>query len=328
MENAKISIVVPAYNIESYLPRCLDSILAQTYENLEVIVVNDGSTDGTGVVLDNYAQQDKRIRVIHKENSGVTKARFMGIRQATGEWIGFVDGDDYIEPDMYERLMKNAITYNADISHCGYQMVFPERVDYYYNTGCLEQQDNFTGLKELLQGTKIEPGLWNKLFHKKVFQKLLDSDVEDSGIKINEDLLMNFYLFQLSETSIYKDFCPYHYMIRKGSAATGKKPQHYLDSLKVLELLHMEVKENEELNSIVYSRYIYSLISASMQNDYKDISEKYHKELKNNCKQGLKDITLKLRIMAIMVAYFRPVYKLIRKVYELVTNVNHKYDVG
>ena len=136
MDN-KISIIVPAYNIETYLARTLDSILAQTYPNIEVIVVNDGSKDGTGAVLDRFATQDPRIRAIHKENGGVTSARLRGLAEATGEWIGFVDGDDLIEPDMYARLLENALKYDADISHCGYRMVFPSRVDYYYNTGKL-----------------------------------------------------------------------------------------------------------------------------------------------------------------------------------------------
>ena len=116
----KISIIVPAYNIEAPLPRCLNSLLAQEYSNLEIIVVNDGSKDDTGAVMDAYAAKDSRIKAIHKENGGVTSARLRGVAEATGEWIGFCDGDDFVEPDMYARLMKNAADHNAQISHCGY----------------------------------------------------------------------------------------------------------------------------------------------------------------------------------------------------------------
>ena len=115
MDN-KISIIIPAYNIEQYIGATLDSVLAQSYSNLEVIVVDDGSRDGTGNVIDRYAQKDHRIIAIHKENGGVTSARLRGVAEASGEWIGFVDGDDYIEPQMYERLLENALKYNADIS--------------------------------------------------------------------------------------------------------------------------------------------------------------------------------------------------------------------
>ena len=113
----KISIIIPAYNIENYLGKTLDSVLAQTYQNIEVIVVNDGSKDGTGKVVDDYAAHDSRVIAVHKENGGVTSARLRGIAAASGDWIGFVDGDDYIEPDMYERLMRNAREYNVEISH-------------------------------------------------------------------------------------------------------------------------------------------------------------------------------------------------------------------
>lgn len=327
MMQDKISVIVPAYNLENYIEKTISSICSQTYRNLEIIVVDDGSQDNTPGILDQLEQMDNRIKVIHQSNTGVTKARFNGIRQATGEWIGFVDGDDYIEPEMYERLMNNAVKYNADISHCGYQMVFPSRVDYYHNTGEIKECDNYQGVKLLLEGSKIEPGLWNKLFHKSLLPNLYGGEVEDSGIKINEDLLMNFYLFEAATKSVYEDFCPYHYMIRKGSAATAKKPQHYTDSLQVLRNIHENVKDKAELSSIIQSRYIYLLINASMQTDFMEISEDAHKELKQYCENGLRINRKKLKWMAIMVAYFRPIYRMIRRIYEGITKVNRKYDV-
>ena len=150
--NTKISVIVPAYNIENYLARTLDSILAQTYTNIEIVVVNDGSKDGTAAIIDRYAVRDSRVKAIHKENGGVTSARLRGVAEATGEWIGFVDGDDDIAPDMYAKLMENAMAYGADISHCGYQMVFPSgKIDYYYNTGRIVEQDNTKGLWDLIE---------------------------------------------------------------------------------------------------------------------------------------------------------------------------------
>ena len=171
--NEKISVVIPAYNIQGYLGKTLDSVLNQTYKNLEIIVVNDGSGDSTGSVADAYAEKDSRIRVIHKENGGVTSARLRGVAEASGEWIGFVDGDDFVEPDMYERLLKNAIDYNAEISHCGYQMVFPSRVDYYYNTGRVVAQDRKNGLQDLIQGSFVEPGVVTKLYCRELFANYL-----------------------------------------------------------------------------------------------------------------------------------------------------------
>ena len=145
-----LSIIIPAYNIESYIGRCLDSLLNQTYEDLEIIVVDDGSTDNTLSIIKEYCNKDDRITVIHKENEGVSVARLTGMKKAKGEYVGFVDGDDIVEQDMFEFLMNNAKKYNADISHCGYVMDFPDgHSDYYYNTGKIIVQNNQRGLKDL-----------------------------------------------------------------------------------------------------------------------------------------------------------------------------------
>src|ERR1035437_5330472 len=115
-----ISIIVPIYNIERYLSKCIDSILVQTFINFELILVNDGSTDNCGKIINEYAQKDSRIVVIHKKNGGVSSARNAGLDLAQGEYIGWVDADDYIATDMYETLYHLAIDYNADISECNY----------------------------------------------------------------------------------------------------------------------------------------------------------------------------------------------------------------
>ena len=210
MNTIKISVVVPVYNIKQYIEKTVKSICSQLYSNIEIILVDDGSTDGCSEVLDKLATEDSRIKVIHKDNGGVTSARVAGIKVASGEWIGFVDGDDYIEPKMYEMLLENALESNADISHCGYQMVFPSRVDYYYNTNRIVKQNNEQGLYDLLTGYFVEPGLWNKLYKASIVNDIINSGLIDTSIKINEDLLMNYYFFKASNCSVYQDICPYH----------------------------------------------------------------------------------------------------------------------
>lgn len=156
----KISVIVPAYNNAPWLPRCLDSLCAQNHEQLEIIVINDGSTDDTAAVLDDWAARDSRIRAIHKENGGVTSARLRGVAEATGDWLGFVDGDDVVEPWMYERLLENAQAHGADIAHCGQQVVFPDgRTSVVSDDGKLRVQDHLTGLRDLLDGGLVESGL-------------------------------------------------------------------------------------------------------------------------------------------------------------------------
>ena len=113
-----ISVIVPIYNVEKYLPQCIESILRQTYTNLEIILVDDGSPDSCPQICDDYAAKDSRIKVIHQANSGVSAARNSGLKIAKGKYIGFIDGDDYIEPDMYEYLYNLITVYEGNISVC------------------------------------------------------------------------------------------------------------------------------------------------------------------------------------------------------------------
>lgn len=239
-----ISVIVPCYNVADELERCVNSIRAQVFRNLEIILVDDGSTDGTLAAAQGLAEKDHRIICIHKENGGVTSARLAGIDAAHGEWIGFVDGDDEIEPDMYSHLLNNALSSGADISHCGYRMVFADgRVNYFHNTGVRIEQDRDRALTELLEGTLVEPGLWNKLFNKKLFSELADK--MDSAIRINEDLLMNFHLFRVSNKSVFEDFCPYHYVVRAVSASRSGLNKHRIyDPIKVKQQILAEAPES------------------------------------------------------------------------------------
>lgn len=111
----KISVIVPVYNVEKYLSQCLDSIIHQTYKNLEIILVDDGSTDSSGLICDNYSQKDKRIKIIHKCQGGLSDARNAGLKIATGEYISFIDSDDFIDKNMYSILINNTQKYNSDI---------------------------------------------------------------------------------------------------------------------------------------------------------------------------------------------------------------------
>ena len=129
MEQPKISIIVPIYKAEPYLRQCLDSITAQTYQNLEIILVDDGSPDGCGGICDAYGAKDSRIRVIHQPNRGVAAARNAGLVTATGEWIGWVDADDWIDADLFSYLLSNALNEQADVCICGRYEELPHRTD-------------------------------------------------------------------------------------------------------------------------------------------------------------------------------------------------------
>ncbi|EGO6689884.1 glycosyltransferase, partial [Enterococcus faecalis] len=161
----KISIIVPVYNVEKYLEKCVRSILAQTFTDFELILVDDGSPDSSGAMCDQFAEQDQRVKVIHKENGGLSDARNAGIEIATGEYLGFVDSDDYIADDMYELLYTNIVKEDADLSICGIY-------DVYEGKEPVEKQqqyivlDKVAAMKMILEAKVVSVHAVNKLYKK------------------------------------------------------------------------------------------------------------------------------------------------------------------
>lgn len=331
----KISVIVPAYNLEHEIVRCLDRLQQQTYPNLEIVVVDDGSADRTGAILDAYAKSHSGVTVIHQPNGGVTNARLRGVEEASGQWIGFVDGDDDAEPDMYQLLMDNAIKYEADISHCGYQMVFPSRVDLYHGTGVLRQQNRQQGLIDILSGGLVEPGLWNKLYRRELLLQMIRDDVLDRSIKINEDLLMNFYLFRYAEKSVFEDVCKYHYVLRMGSAATSKINEHKLyDPLRVSKILMDETSDDPALHAIVTERLLRILIgNAAMEiaenpQLLKPVRRQARQELRELVRSGAAKVcSRKMRVMSGWCALWPESYGLVHRIYAKMTGLDQIYEI-
>ena len=220
--NDKISVLVPAYNMAPWIEKTMESILAQSHTNLEVIAVNDGSTDETGRILDGFAARDRRVTVLHQENQGLVAAREAGLRRITGDYVTFVDGDDTVEPDLYQRLLANAKRYGADISHCGISFDYPDgHAEAHYGTGMILVQDRIEGLQELLRAERMEPSLCSKLYAR----HLMDDSCLDPTVINNEDLLRNFVLFSRAKRSVFEDVCGYHYYQRPHSLSRSPSQQ-------------------------------------------------------------------------------------------------------
>lgn len=210
----KITVIVPAYNVEQYIDRCITSILNQTFARLEIIAIDDGSTDSTGIILDELARKDSRLVVVHQENAGLVTVREKGIALATGDYVGFVDGDDAVDPDMYERLLSNLLETDADISHCGLRVYWDDQTtEPHYGTGQKMVQNSADALRDLLQGRIFDSSLCNKLYRR----ELLPDSCLDVSIQSNEDLLRNFVLFSRARSIVYEDFCGYQYWSRRNS---------------------------------------------------------------------------------------------------------------
>lgn len=283
MDLPRISVVVPAYNIAQWLPRSLDSLLAQTYPNLEIVVVDDGSGDDTRAVAQDYAARFDNVRLICKENGGTTSARLRGVAEATGTWIGFMDGDDEIDPDMYRRLMDNARNCEADISHCGHRVRFPDgRISYVHNSGVVRRQDHLTGQRDLLDGGLIESSLCTKLFCRELFDGL--EEYMDRDISINEDYLMNFYLFSRARQSIFEDFCPYCYHLRQGSASYRVLHEHSIfDPIrvrrKILETCEPEIREDARRALLRNLLFAYAQLSENPRREYDSFRTRVREQL-------------------------------------------------
>lgn len=204
-----ISIIVPVYNVEAYIRQCIDSILAQTYRDIEVILIDDGSPDQCGKICDEYAAEDGRVRVFHTENSGLSAARNLGIKKARGEYIGFVDSDDWVEPDMYEILLKEIEGKNADICVCGCFIEFAD-------TRKASTQDEMVmtadeAVRSVLLG-KLSTMAMDKLIHSSLF-----SDISFPEGHVFEDVPTFHKIFNNAKRTVRIPKALYHYRQRNGS---------------------------------------------------------------------------------------------------------------
>lgn len=231
-----ISVIIPAYNAEKTIERCLNSVINQTYNNLEIIVVNDGSTDNTETVVKSLAAVDGRVRLITIENGGVSHARNTGIDSAKGEYITFVDSDDYIDDSMYESLLNLIKKYNVKIAHCSYKNVDENKnvISIVGNTNRIVIQNHDEAIECLIGGKLFAGGLWNKLYSSELF----DGCRLDESIRINEDVLLNFILFDKIEKSAYTDNAYYNYVANLSSSThTSNAYFKYNQSLYVSKII-------------------------------------------------------------------------------------------
>lgn len=220
MQKELISVIVPIYNTKEYLTRCVESLKAQTYRNLELLLVDDGSTDGSGELADTLAQTDDRIRVLHKPNGGSSSARNLGIREAKGAYLGFVDSDDYVDADMYERLMTAIETYGVRIAQVGRDEITPEGEilpDICIppeHEECIEAQDF---LKELLMH-RGDCSFCTKLLDRDLFYREEPEDCNSFPVGVlNEDFHLLVQLLAVSGKVVSLPGHTYHVFYRVGS---------------------------------------------------------------------------------------------------------------
>lgn len=315
-----ISIIVPIYNVEKYLPRCIESILNQNFKQFELILVNDGSTDNSAKVCDIYDKKDNRIKVIHKKNGGVSSARNAGLKVVNGEYIGFVDPDDYIDKYMYKILYELCENNTCDIGICK----LGREIDGKLLNGNKEQKilelNNVEAMKELFKGELYRFSLCNKIYKRKCFKDIIFPEG-----RIHEDLSTIYKLFANCNKAVYTSYEGYIYVKRENSILTSTYSEKRLQSfIGWDEIINFIAKNYNEVLDQVIATFTYWCIDnvfyiLSQIKNYNDIKKylrcvqkythKYYFYIKNNniLNNSYKQ---KIKILNINVTIFILIFKI------------------
>ncbi len=265
--NDLISIIVPVYNVEKFLPQCIESIINQTYKNLEIILVDDGSTDSSFKICNEYANKDSRIKVIQKTNGGLSDARNKGMEICTGDYIGFVDSDDYIGKEMYEILYNDIKKYNADISICEFKACFDDSINFDINLNSIVY-NNLMALQNLLLDKQLTSHAWNKLYKKDLFK-----NIKYPIGKIYEDIGTTYLLFEYSKIISYNKSIQYAYRQRKDSLCNSVSEKKINDYVEIInnryEYLNAKYPNMKKIldASRIQSSLIFNFIIARDKNE-------------------------------------------------------------
>jgi glycosyltransferase involved in cell wall biosynthesis len=265
-----LSIIVPVYNKLAYIDSCIESILEQTYTDFELILVNDGSTDGSGDRCDHFKNLDKRIKVIHQENKGVSAARNAGLEISSGEFTGFIDGDDLIEKDMYATLIKNALDTDSEISICSIKKIFRGVSRHGGNDENIKVLNRDEGFSLLLSGS-VDMSVNNKIFRSEI--------IKSRNLKFEgwykEDFLFNILAFSIARKSVFQDTSKYIYILRESSISAGKFSEKDREGLmvdkKILSFVSNEMKshlEEARVNFFIQNLYTLNLILLSSKKEF------------------------------------------------------------
>ena len=245
-----ISVIVPVYNVEKYLDKCISSIVNQTYKNLEIILINDGSTDNSLQICEKWKEKDDRIILINKENTGVSDTRNRGLDIATGKYVSFIDSDDFLELNMMEQLINEIKKGNIELVICGYNYLYENRIKVEL-FDCLESFDKYGYLKEAF---KMDASVWNKLFVRNIIGSLRFKE----DLKVYEDMLFLYeYLDKIQNVSIIRKILYNYNKSNLNSTLNVFSPKKnitaikaFYDINKILEKYNIQERYNRQANQV------------------------------------------------------------------------------
>lgn len=322
-----ISVIIPAYNVEKHLERCLDSVCGQSYRDIEIIIVDDGSIDRTAEICDRYASADSRIRVVHKENEGVAAARNTALDMASGDMIAFADADDYYEADMLKKLNESMNTHDADMVVCGYYEEFPDRIDEHGTGRGTIVYDKIEAYKDYFRmGGHIGSGCWNKLIKNTVIKGL-----RLKKYRMAEDVEWICRVIDNCEKIVCLDYAGYHYVHREDSATWQGFGDANIDILRASD----EMVEQMKLNHPELLEHMYAFqaawYSAQIQVMYKHWDKKRYTCEEEYIKRGLKLNMKEYRFNPYIVradriyicSYMLGCYKPVKKLYDILSTLKN-----
>lgn len=317
---AKISIIIPVYKVEDYVERCIKCIQAQTYTNWEAIFVEDGSPDKSGEICDRYAKKDARIKVIHKENAGVAAARNTGIANATGQYIAFIDSDDYAHPKYLEVLFTLMQEHDADLAIVGYELSYDSEVGDGQPLGEVQMMDSSKAVAKVIENQQFcSP--WSKLYKRSLFAHITYPEGA-----IYEDLGTAFEIFQAADRIVYQNIPLYYYF--QVSESITRSEFHYgkLDEAKALKKQYEFIQKHfPELADAARYKYLYNvyghiLCLVKAEDDYgKQKYREFCQIMKENkdfyCHYRARDTKQKVRFFLMLhPGFYRGVYRVTKKV--------------
>ena len=323
--NELISVIVPVYNVEKYLPQCIDSIINQTYKNIEIILVNDGSTDNSLSICNKYKEKDRRIKIINKKNGGLSSARNAGIEKINGPYLCFIDSDDFIDNNMILKLYNLIRNNNSDIAVCNRFQYYDYKkknslIPYsnckYFNTNNYEKID---AMKQLISLKNFDMSACGKLF-----KSLLFKDISFPVNKLSEDYFIMYKIFEKCNLVTFTNEPLYYYRQRKGSISKNKKINYdYLDAAKQ----QMDYIRKNYKSLIIYSNTAYALANMTICNQYINNRNSFPKhneliQLQNEVNKYMEDInknneiSKSRKIQANIFVRFPKLYRLLYKLYK------------
>ena len=269
-----ISVVLPIYNVENYIEKCMESVLNQTYKNIEIILVDDGSPDNCPIICDQYVKEDNRVKVVHKENGGLSDARNAGIKVANGDYITFIDSDDYVDKDYVEFLYNTIEETDADIAIGGHRVI--------YDSGKIIEKETHENsvlepkkvLERILYDDGIDLSAWGKLYKRYLF-----NDIKFPKGRLFEDSATTYMLVDKANKIAINSISKYNYIIRKNSISNAKFSPKKMDLITSTREMSEYVKNKyPDLKNAANRRLMYAYLSTLSQ--LAKCKEKYPKEEK------------------------------------------------